>query len=83
YNDCLEVSGRSGTVIGSQDVVDLAGGDNLDIGGDGKDGGYVVVDAGDGQVSLVNNNSDLGTTQVASGTLMVGDNSQRGDTHYN
>ncbi|MFV2231759.1 hypothetical protein ACNIRU_26330, partial [Escherichia coli] len=29
YNDGLEVSGSSGTVLGSQDVVDLAGGDNL------------------------------------------------------
>lgn len=76
YNDGLEVSGSSGTVIGSQDVVDLAGGDNLHIGGDGKDGVYVVVDASDGQVSLANNNSYLGTTQIASGTLMVSDNSQ-------
>ncbi len=83
YNDGLEVSGSSGTVIGSQDVVDLAGGDNLHIGGDGKDGVYVVVDASDGQVSLANNNSYLGTTQIASGTLMVSDNSQLGDTHYN
>ncbi|EFW6884316.1 autotransporter outer membrane beta-barrel domain-containing protein, partial [Shigella sonnei] len=83
YNDGLEVSGSSGTVIGSQDVVDLAGGDNLHIGGDGKDGVYVVVDASDGQVSLANNNSYLGTTQIASGTLMVSDKSQLGDTHYN
>ena len=64
-------------------MVDLAGGDNLHIGGDGKDGVYVVVDASDGQVSLANNNSYLGTTQIASGTLMVSDNSQLGDTHYN
>ncbi|EOA7530215.1 autotransporter outer membrane beta-barrel domain-containing protein, partial [Shigella sonnei] len=42
-----------------------------------------VVDASDGQVSLANNNSYLGTTQIASGTLMVSDNSQLGDTHYN
>ncbi|STI74889.1 adhesin [Escherichia coli] len=83
YNDGLEVSGSSGTVIGSQDVVDLAGGDNLHIGGDGKDGVYVVVDASDGQVSLANNNSYLGTTQIASGMLEVSDNSQLGDTHYN
>ncbi|EPO4614630.1 AIDA-I family autotransporter adhesin YfaL/EhaC, partial [Escherichia coli] len=83
YNDGLEVSGSSGTVIGSQDVVDLAGGNDMHIGGDGKDGVYVVVDAGDGQVSLANNNSYLGTTQIASGTLMVSDNSQLGDTHYN
>ncbi len=55
----------------------------MHIGGDGKDGVYVVVDAGDGQVSLANNNSYLGTTQIASGTLMVSDNSQLGDTHYN
>ncbi|GCG22409.1 adhesin [Escherichia coli] len=83
YNDGLEVSGSSGTVIGSQDVVDLAGGNDMHIGGDGKDGVYVVVDAGDGQVSLANNNSYLGTTQIASGMLEVSDNSQLGDTHYN
>lgn len=83
YNDGLAVSGSGGTVIGSQDVVDLAGGDNLHIGGDGKDGVYVVIDAGDGLVSLANNNSYLGTTQIASGTLVVSDNSQLGDTHYN
>ncbi|MHA6496303.1 autotransporter-associated beta strand repeat-containing protein, partial [Escherichia coli] len=70
YNDGLAVSGSGGTVIGSQDVVDLAGGDNLHIGGDGL-------------VSLANNNSYLGTTQIASGTLVVSDNSQLGDTHYN
>ncbi|MGU0043812.1 hypothetical protein ACVXHA_19745 [Escherichia coli] len=45
YNDGLEVSGSSGTVIGSQDVVDSAGGNDMHIGGDGKDGVYVVVDA--------------------------------------
>lgn len=50
--------------------MDLAGGDNLHIGGDGL-------------VSLANNNSYLGTTQIASGTLVVSDNSQLGDTHYN
>ena len=84
YNDGLEVSGSSGTVIGSQDVVDLAGGDNLHIGGDGKDGVYVVVDAGDGQVSLANNNSYLGTTRKSPPVRwMVSDNSQLGDTHYN
>ena len=55
----------------------------MHIGGDGKDGVYVVVDAGDGQVRLANNNNYLGTTQIASGTLMVSDNSQLGDTHYN
>lgn len=60
YNDGFEVSGSSGMVIGSQDVVDFVGGDNLYIGGDGKDGVYVVVDVSDGQVSLVNNNSYLG-----------------------
>ncbi|EPC6920802.1 AIDA-I family autotransporter adhesin YfaL/EhaC [Escherichia coli] len=81
YNDGLEVSGS--TVIGSQDVVDLAGGDNLHIGGDGKDGVYVVIDAGDGLVSLANNNSYLGTTQIASGTLVVSDNSQLGNTDEN
>src|SRR5699024_11761271 len=32
YNDGLEVSGSSGTVIGSQDVVDLAGGNDMHIG---------------------------------------------------
>ena len=83
YNDGLEVSGNGGTVIGSQDVVDLAGGNDMHIGGDGKDGVYVVIDAGDGQVSLANDNQYLGTTQIASGTLMVSDNSQLGDTHYN
>ncbi|HGT5530042.1 TPA: AIDA-I family autotransporter adhesin YfaL/EhaC [Escherichia coli] len=83
YNDGLEVSGSSGTVIGSQDVVDLAGGNDMHIGGDGKDGVYVVVDAGDGQVSLANDNQYLGTTQIASGTLVVSDNSQLGDTLYN
>ena len=83
YNDGLEVSGSGGTVIGSQDVVDLAGGDNLHIGGDGKDGVYVVIDAGDGLVSLANNNSYLGTTQIASGTLVVSDNSQLGNTDEN
>lgn len=83
YNDGLEVSGSSGTVIGSQDVVDLAGGNDMHIGSDGKNGVYVVVDAGDGQVSLANDNQYLGTTQIASGTLMVSDNSQLGDTHYN
>lgn len=83
YNDGLEVSGSSGTVIGSQDVVDLAGGNDMHIGGDGKDGVYVVIDAGDGQVRLANDNQYLGTTQIASGTLMVSDNSQLGDTHYN
>lgn len=57
YNDGLAVSGSGGTVIGSQDVVDLAGGDNLHIGGDEKDGVYVVIDAGDGLVSPANNNS--------------------------
>ncbi|MEX1398315.1 autotransporter outer membrane beta-barrel domain-containing protein [Escherichia coli] len=46
YNDGLEVSGSSGTVIGSQDVVDLAGGNDMHIGSDGKNGVYVVVDAG-------------------------------------
>lgn len=75
YKDGLEVSGSSGTVIGSQDVVDLAGGNDMHIGGDGKDGVYVVIDAGDGQVSLANDNQYLGTTQIASGTLMVSDNS--------
>lgn len=83
YNDGLAVSGSGGTVIGSQDVVDLAGGDNLHIGGDGKDGIYVVIDAGDGLVSLANNNSYLGTTQIASGTLVVSDNSQLGNTDEN
>ncbi|STP45417.1 adhesin [Escherichia coli] len=83
YNDGLAVSGSGGTVIGSQDVVDLAGGDNLHIGGDEKDGVYVVIDAGDGLVSLANNNSYLGTTQIASGTLVVSDNSQLGNTDEN
>lgn len=76
YKDGLEVSGSSGTVIGSQDVVDLAGGNDMHIGGDGKDGVYVVIDAGDGQVRTANDNQYLGTTQIASGTLMVSDNSQ-------
>ncbi|TGB67136.1 AIDA-I family autotransporter YfaL [Escherichia sp. E4930] len=82
-NDGLEISGSGGTVIGQQDVVDLYGGDELHIGDDGNNGVYVVVDAGDGQVSLANDNQYLGTTQIASGTLVVSDNSQLGDTHYN
>lgn len=82
-NDGLEISGSGGTVIGQQDVVDLYGGDELHIGDDGNNGVYVVVNAGDGQVSLANDNQYLGTTQIASGTLMVSDNSQLGDTHYN
>lgn len=55
----------------------------MHIGDDGNNGVYVVVDAGDGQVSTANDNQYLGTTQIASGTLMVSDNSQLGDTHYN
>ncbi|EFC1526866.1 AIDA-I family autotransporter adhesin YfaL/EhaC [Escherichia ruysiae] len=82
-NDGLEISGSGGTVIGQQDVVDLYGGEDLHIGDDGKKGVYVVVDAGDGQVSLANDNQYLGTTQIASGTLVVSNNSQLGDTHYN
>lgn len=82
-NDGLKISGSGGTVIGQQDVVDLYGGDDLHIGDDGNNGVYVVVDAGDGQVSLANDNQYLGTTQIASGTLVVSDNSQLGDTHYN
>lgn len=82
-NDGLEISGSGGMVIGQQDVVDLYGGDELHIGDDGNNGVYVVVNAGDGQVSLANDNQYLGTTQIASGTLMVSDNSQLGDTHYN
>lgn len=82
-NDGLEISGSGGTVIGQQDVVDLYGGDDLHIGDDGNNGVYVVVDAGDGQVSLANDNQYLGTTQIASGTLLVSNNSQLGDTYYN
>ncbi|WP_435625961.1 AIDA-I family autotransporter adhesin YfaL/EhaC [Escherichia ruysiae] len=82
-NDGLEISGNGGTVIGQQDVVDLYSGEDLHIGDDGKKGVYVVVDAGDGQVSLANDNQYLGTTQIASGTLVVSNNSQLGDTHYN
>ncbi len=82
-NDGLEISGSGGTVIGSQDVADLYGGDDLHIGDDRKKGVYVVVDAGDRQVSLANDNPYLGTTQIASGTLIVSDNSQLGDTDYN
>lgn len=48
----------------------------MHIGDDGNNGVYVVVDAGDGQVSTANDNQYLGTTQIASGTLMVSDNSQ-------
>ncbi|MFP1591689.1 hypothetical protein ACLB1M_17970 [Escherichia coli] len=36
-------------------MVNIVGGNNVHIGGDGKDGVYVVVDASDGQVSLANN----------------------------
>ena len=42
----------------------------------------MVIDAGDGLVSTANDNKYLGTTQIASGTLVVSDNSQR-RYHYN
>ncbi len=71
YNDGLAVSGSGGTVIGSQDVVDLAGGDNLHIGGDEKDGVYVVIDAGDGLVSLAI------PTKTVSSSLLIANNKVR------
>ena len=83
YNDGLQISGSGGTVIGSQDVVDLAGGDNLHIGGSDarQNGVYVVINAGDrAALTLANNNGYLGNTQIASGTLEVSDNSQLGNT---
>lgn len=85
YNDGLQISGSGGTVIGSNDVVDISSGDDLHIGGSdaSQNGVYVVINAGDQRVTLANNNGYLGNTQIASGTLEVSDNSQLGDTSYN
>lgn len=84
-DDGLEVSGSGGTVIGRNDVVNINGGDDIHIGGaEGADDGvYVVIDAGDKRVTLADNNTYLGNTQIASGILEVSDNSQLGDTDYN
>lgn len=79
-NDGLAISGSGGTVIGQNDVVDISGGENTHIAGDGV---YVVINAGDQRVSLANDNSYLGDTQIASGVLEVSDNSQLGNTDYN
>lgn len=83
----LAISGTGGTVIGNADVVNLTGGSDLHIGGDEgsaqQNGVYVVVNAGEGSVALANDNLYLGDTQIASGTLLVSDNSQLGDTSYN
>ena len=85
YNDGLQISGSGGTVIGSNDVVDISSGDDLHIGGSdaSQNGVYVVINAGDQRVTLANNNGYLGNTQIASGTLEVSDNSQLGNTSYN
>ncbi|MFP1483905.1 autotransporter outer membrane beta-barrel domain-containing protein [Escherichia coli] len=83
YNDGLEVSGSSGTGYRQSGCGRFCRWRQFAYRRRRKDGVYVVVDASDGQVSLANNNSYLGTTQIASGTLMVSDNSQLGDTHYN
>lgn len=84
-NDGLQISGSGGTVIGQNDVIDLSGGNGIHVGGsDGSgDGVYVVINAGDQHVSLANDNTYLGNTQIASGILDVSDNSQLGNTDYN
>ncbi len=70
-------SAAAGTVIGSNDVVDISSGDDLHIGGsDASQNGVYVVINGDQRVTLANNNGYLGNTQIASGTLEVSDNSQ-------
>lgn len=48
YNDGLQISGSGGTVIGSNDVVDISSGDDLHIGGSdaSQNGVYVVINAG-------------------------------------
>ncbi|AEX51243.1 putative transporter ATP-binding component [Rahnella aquatilis CIP 78.65 = ATCC 33071] len=84
-NDGLTITGTGGTVIGNDDLVTLGAGTDYHI-GDGTsaaDGVYVVIDAGDGRVTLADNNAYLGTTQIASGTLQITDNSQLGDKAYN
>ncbi|MEN1579047.1 hypothetical protein, partial [Pseudomonas aeruginosa] len=45
YNDGLQISGSGGTVIGSNDVVDISSGDDLHIGGSdaSQNGVYVVI----------------------------------------
>ncbi|MCZ6127794.1 hypothetical protein O5853_30330, partial [Escherichia coli] len=48
YNDGLEVSGSSGTVIGSQDVEKGGGGLAMNIGGEGRVGVCGVVGGGGG-----------------------------------
>ncbi|WP_233432865.1 autotransporter outer membrane beta-barrel domain-containing protein [Rahnella victoriana] len=84
-SDGLTITGTGGTVIGNDDLVTLGAGSGYHI-GDGTsagDGVYVVIDAGAGRVTLADNNAYLGTTQIASGTLQVTDNSQLGDEAYN
>lgn len=79
-NDGLAISGSGGTVIGQNDVVDISGGENTQIAGDGV---YVVINASDQRVSLANDNTYLGDTQIASGILEVSNNTQLGNTDYN
>lgn len=84
-NDGLTIMGSGGTVIGNADLVTLGAGNDYHI-GDGTsagDGVYVVINAGNGRVTLADNNTYLGTTQIASGTLQVTGNSQLGDEAYN
>ncbi|WP_428984855.1 autotransporter outer membrane beta-barrel domain-containing protein [Rahnella bonaserana] len=84
-NDGLAITGSCGTVIGNADLVTLGAGNDYHI-GDGTsagDGVYVVINAGNGRVTLADNNAYLGTTQIASGTLQVTANSQLGDEAYN
>lgn len=84
-NDGLMITGSGGTVIGNADLVTLGAGTGYHI-GDGTsagDGVYVVINAGNGRVTLADNNAYMGTTQIASGTLQVTANSQLGDEAYN
>ncbi|WP_159281940.1 autotransporter outer membrane beta-barrel domain-containing protein [Rahnella variigena] len=84
-NDGLTITGSGGTVIGNADLVTLGAGTGYHI-GDGTsagDGVYAVINAGNGRVTLADNNAYLGTTQIASGTLQVTANSQLGDETYN
>ncbi|MGO2158693.1 MAG: autotransporter outer membrane beta-barrel domain-containing protein [Serratia proteamaculans] len=78
-NGGLTITGSGGTVIGNDDLVALGAGSNYHVNG----GVYAVIDAGAGRVTLADNNTYLGTTQIASGTLEITDNSQLGDEAYN
>ncbi|WP_223510114.1 AIDA-I family autotransporter adhesin YfaL/EhaC [Rahnella sp. GSA61A] len=78
-NDGLTITGSGGTVIGNADLVTLGTGSDYHVDG----GVYAVIDAGAGRVTLADNNTYLGTTQIASGTLQVTGNSQLGDEAYN